>query len=122
LGASESRRLPGSGAGPSPDRMFLGAEGTLGVITGGWMHLQVRPRSKTSAEVEYPDLAAGVGAEAVQALALAQSGLLPAICRLFDAGKAILTARLSSGAGLFSSSASSRSTTQWTVRWSGQSK
>ena len=32
-GAWESRRLPGSGAGPSPDRMLLGSEGALGVIT-----------------------------------------------------------------------------------------
>ena len=29
-GVLESRRLPGSGAGPSPDRMFIGSEGTLG--------------------------------------------------------------------------------------------
>jgi alkyldihydroxyacetonephosphate synthase len=32
-GVWESRRLPGSGAGPSPDRMLIGSEGTLGVIT-----------------------------------------------------------------------------------------
>src|SRR3954462_1379943 len=32
-GAWQSRRLPGSGAGPSPDRMLLGSEGILGVIT-----------------------------------------------------------------------------------------
>ncbi len=29
-GEWESRRLPGSGAGPSPDRMLIGSEGTLG--------------------------------------------------------------------------------------------
>ncbi len=29
-GVSESRRLPGSGAGPSPDRLFLGSEGSSG--------------------------------------------------------------------------------------------
>ena len=29
-GTLETRRLPGSGAGPSPDRMFLGSEGILG--------------------------------------------------------------------------------------------
>ena len=29
----ESRRLPGSGAGPSPDRMVIGSEGILGVIS-----------------------------------------------------------------------------------------
>lgn len=32
-GVWESRRLPGSGAGPSPDRMLIGSEGILGVIT-----------------------------------------------------------------------------------------
>src|SRR5207253_1045333 len=40
-GAWESRRLPGSGAGPSPDRMLLGSEGTLGVITEAWMRRAV---------------------------------------------------------------------------------
>ena len=34
-GVWESRRLPGSGAGVSPDRMLAGSEGTLGVITRG---------------------------------------------------------------------------------------
>ena len=33
-GVLETRRLPGSGAGPSPDRMIIGSEGVLGVITG----------------------------------------------------------------------------------------
>ena len=36
-GAWASRRLPGSGAGPSPDRMLLGSEGILGVITEAWV-------------------------------------------------------------------------------------
>ena len=40
---SESRRLPGSGAGPSPDRLMIGSEGTLGIITEAWMRLQDRP-------------------------------------------------------------------------------
>ncbi len=94
-GVSESRRLPGSGAGPSPDRLFLGSEGTLGVITEAWMRLQDRPRWKVSAGVEFPDVTSG--AEAVRALA--QSGLFPANCRLLDAGEALLSARLSPGAG-----------------------
>ena len=94
-GVAESRRLPGSGAGPSPDRLFLGSEGTLGVITEAWMRLQDRPRWKASAGVEFPDLASG--ADAVRALA--QSGLFPANCRLLDAGEALLSASLSPGAG-----------------------
>src|SRR5437870_3754593 len=43
-GILETRRLPGSGAGPSPDRMFIGSEGTLGVISRAWMRLQPRPK------------------------------------------------------------------------------
>ena len=39
-GTIATRRLPGSGAGPSPDRMFIGSEGTLGIITEAWMRLQ----------------------------------------------------------------------------------
>ena len=40
--AGDQRVAPaaGSGAGPSPDRLFLGSEGTLGVITEAWMRLQ----------------------------------------------------------------------------------
>ena len=59
------------------------------------MRLQDRPRWKTSAGVEFPDLPAG--AEAVRALA--QSGLFPVNCRLLDAGEAMLSASLSAGAG-----------------------
>src|SRR5205823_242497 len=42
-GLWESRRLPGSGAGPSPDRMLLGSEGSLGVVTEAWIRVQPRP-------------------------------------------------------------------------------
>jgi alkyldihydroxyacetonephosphate synthase len=49
-GTLESRRLPGSGAGPSPDRMFIGSEGILGVITEAWMRLQDRPRFAPAAQ------------------------------------------------------------------------
>ena len=42
-GLWESRRLPGSGAGPSPDRMLIGSEGILGVITEAWMRVQAAP-------------------------------------------------------------------------------
>ena len=83
-GVSESRRLPGSGAGPSPDRMFLGSEGTLGIITEAWMRLQDRPVHRGSAAVHFTDLASG--AEAVRALS--QAALFPTNCRLLDPGEA----------------------------------
>ena len=87
-GVSESRRLPGSGAGPSPDRLFIGSEGTLGVITEAWMRLQQRPRFRASASVAFAGGDEGFrrGAQAVRAIA--QSGLYPANCRLLDAVEA----------------------------------
>ena len=86
-GSWESRRLPGSGAGPSPDRMLIGSEGTLGVITEAWVRVHERPEHKLSAAVRFGSFAAG--AEAVRALA--QSGLNPANCRLLDGAEAQLT-------------------------------
>jgi alkyldihydroxyacetonephosphate synthase len=82
-GVVETRRLPGSGAGPAPERLFLGSEGTLGVITEAWMRLQDRPtrRASTSVRFEGEDGFAR-GAEAVRALS--QTGLYPTNCRLLD--------------------------------------
>ena len=85
-GVWESRRLPGSGAGPSPDRMLLGSEGILGVVTEAWVRVQDRPRWRASASVRFPDFLSG--ARAVRALA--QSGLDPANCRLLDPYEAML--------------------------------
>lgn len=87
-GIAESRRLPGSGAGPSPDRMFLGSEGTLGVITEAWMRLQDRPRWRASASVRFTTYADGVAATRE----ISQSGLSPANCRLLDGNEAALSA------------------------------
>jgi alkyldihydroxyacetonephosphate synthase len=92
----ESRRLPGSGAGPSPDRMLIGSEGTLGVITEAWMRLQDRPRWKASAGVLFETFAAG--AEAVRALG--QSGLWPSNCRLLDEAEGALTLAAPDGRAL----------------------
>jgi alkyldihydroxyacetonephosphate synthase len=86
-GEWESRRLPGSGAGPSPDRMLIGSEGTLGVITEAWVRLQARPRWKLSCGVAFDDFVAG--AEAVRELS--QSGLHPSNCRLLDPTEAEVT-------------------------------
>jgi alkyldihydroxyacetonephosphate synthase len=86
-GVWESRRLPGSGAGPSPDRALLGSEGILGVITEAWVRVRPKPEHRASRGVRFPSFA--LGAEAVRALA--QSGLQPANCRLIDSTEAALT-------------------------------
>jgi alkyldihydroxyacetonephosphate synthase len=87
-GVLESRRLPASGAGPSPDRLMLGSEGSLGVIVEAWMRVFERPRFRASATLRFDDFAGA--AEAVRSLA--QSGLHPSNCRLLDANEALINA------------------------------
>jgi alkyldihydroxyacetonephosphate synthase len=86
-GTWESRRLPGSGAGPSPDRLLIGSEGILGVIADAWVRVRPRPRFKSSVSVEFDRFKRA--AEAVREIA--QSGLFPSNCRLLDAAEAELT-------------------------------
>ena len=86
-GTWESRRLPGSGAGPSPDRLLVGSEGTLGIITEAWVRVQPRPTHRASVGVRFPTFA--IGAECVRALS--QSGLHPSNCRLIDPAEARFT-------------------------------
>jgi alkyldihydroxyacetonephosphate synthase len=86
-GPWESRRLPGSGAGVSPDRMLAGSEGALGVIVEAWVRVQPRPTHRRSAGVRFADFAQAV--ECVRALS--QSGLHPANCRLIDRREARMT-------------------------------
>ncbi len=85
-GVLESFRLPGSGAGPSPDRMFIGSEGTLGIITEAWMRLRRRPAFRASTAARFADFYQA--AECVRAISQAQ--LYPANCRLVDADEACL--------------------------------
>ena len=95
-GIWESRRLPGSGAGPSPDRMLLGSEGILGLITEVWVRVQQRPRHKLSCGVAFDSFE--TGAEAVRELS--QSGLNPSNCRLLDATESEVTSAGPAGKAL----------------------
>jgi alkyldihydroxyacetonephosphate synthase len=91
-GVWESRRLPGSGAGPSPDRLLLGSEGALGVVTEAWLRAQPRPAHRWAAT------AAGSWAQGVDAVrAITQSGLRPAACRLLDPVEARLSGTRQTG-------------------------
>ena len=80
-GTWESRRLPGSGAGPSPDRALIGSEGILGTIAEAWVRVRPRPEFKASCGVEFDDFLAAAGASARSP----SRGCIPSNCRLLDA-------------------------------------
>ena len=80
----ETRRLPGSGAGPSPDRLVIGSEGIFGVISECWLRLQKRPRFRATAGVTFGGWEAGC--EAVRHIA--QAKLWPANLRILDPAEA----------------------------------
>ena len=92
----ESRRLPGSGAGPSPDRMIIGSEGTLGIISSCWLRLQKRPIFRASAGVLFPTWEAGT--EAVRAIV--QLKLHPANLRILDPVEAQIAAGVQDSSAL----------------------
>lgn len=85
-GALETPTVPASGAGPDANRLLLGSEGTLGIITEAWMRIRPRPVFRGGASVHFDDFARAVDATR----AVAQSGLFPANCRLLDAQEAFL--------------------------------
>ncbi len=76
----ESRRLPGSGAGPDPNRLVIGSEGILGIITEAWMRIQARPTFRATAGVTFPSWQAGY--EATRQIV--QAKLWPSNLRLLD--------------------------------------
>lgn len=92
-GGWESRRLPGSGAGISPDRMLLGSEGSLGVITETWLRVQPRPAARWAATLAAASFTEGC--EAVRAIM--HDGQFPATCRLIDPGESRVTGTLDTG-------------------------
>ncbi len=80
----ESRRLPGSGAGPSPDRMVIGSEGIFGIVTEAWMRIQRRPVFRATAGITFPSWEAGY--DAVRQIV--QAKLWPANLRILDPAEA----------------------------------
>jgi alkyldihydroxyacetonephosphate synthase len=71
----------------SADRILIGSEGALGIITEAWVRVRRRPVHRASTPVRFDDFMAG--AQAVRALS--QSGLYPTNCRLIDAREAEIT-------------------------------
>ena len=85
-GRWSSRRLPASGAGPSPDRLLLGSEGTLGVVTDAWVRVRPRPRFRAGTTVHFQGADDGFGCGLRGGPGAGAVG--PAACRLPAAGPA----------------------------------
>lgn len=86
-GTIASRRLPTSGAGPNPDRLFLGSEGALGIITEAWVRLHRRPTFRLSTTVRFGDYEKAVAAVRT----ISQANLYPANARLLEREEAQFT-------------------------------
>ena len=86
-GTIATRRLPTSGAGPSPDRLFLGSEGALGIITEAWVRLHRRPTFRLATTVRFGDYGKAVAA----VRAISQANLYPANARLIEREEARFT-------------------------------
>jgi alkyldihydroxyacetonephosphate synthase len=85
-GLFETRRLPASGAGPDPNRLVLGSEGALGVVTEAWVRVLRRPRFRASATVRFRAFERAAAAARV----IVQAGLAPANCRVLDEKEALI--------------------------------
>ena len=87
-GTLETRRLPGSGAGPSPDRLFIGSEGIFGVIAEAWMR---RPGAAAFPCGRRGAVRGFLHAAARAVRAIGQAGLYPSNCRILDPQEAYNT-------------------------------
>lgn len=89
-------RAPASAAGPALRELFLGSEGTLGVITEVVVSISPLPTARAYGAWAFPSFAAGEGA----LRELAQDGqraALPEVCRLSDEEETDLNFSLAGG-------------------------
>ena len=93
VGVAQSARVPASAAGPAPDRLWLGSEGILGVITEAWVRVQRVPQTMPKTAIRFDNYDDAV----VATRAIVQSGLRPANCRLLDPLEAMIGAGVTDG-------------------------
>ena len=81
VGLIETVGVPRHAVGPELTQLFVGSEGTLGVITRATLQLAPLPEERRFAAVSFPSIAAGTGAIR-RAL---QLGHRPSVVRMYDA-------------------------------------
>lgn len=80
----ETLPVPRHACGPDLAGLFIGSEGTLGVITAATVRIKPLPAARIFRALAFPDLAAGL--EAGQRMM--HDGLRPPVMRLYDAAAA----------------------------------
>jgi alkyldihydroxyacetonephosphate synthase len=71
---------PAAAAGPDLTQLFVGSEGTLGVITRVWLRAHPLPQHERRGAWSFPTFAAGIDA----CRRILQAGATPAVLRLYD--------------------------------------
>lgn len=79
-----TRRTPRASAGPDLRQLFLGSEGTLGVVTEAAFSLRPLPELRRGQAFSFPDL--GSGLEVIRRIL--RLGYRPPVVRLYDAFEA----------------------------------
>nr|WP_231635322.1 FAD-binding oxidoreductase [Luteipulveratus halotolerans] len=79
-GVVELRTTPATAAGPNPRQVFVGSEGTLGIITEATLRIKRQPEATLPDAWFFPDFASGAAALRL----MEQAGLHPDIARLSD--------------------------------------
>ncbi|MEN9803264.1 MAG: hypothetical protein RIS41_111 [Actinomycetota bacterium] len=72
---------PRAAAGPDLTQLFVGSEGTLGIVTRVWLRAHPSPASERRAAYAFRDFATGLDA----CRRIMQRGATPAVLRLYDA-------------------------------------
>ncbi|HSL73055.1 MAG TPA: FAD-binding oxidoreductase [Ilumatobacteraceae bacterium] len=74
---------PAAAAGPDLTQLFVGSEGTLGIITRAWLRTHPTPVHEQRAAFSFGSFAAGIEA----CRRILQAGATPAVLRLYDAAE-----------------------------------
>jgi alkyldihydroxyacetonephosphate synthase len=73
-------RAPRAATGPDLTQLFVGSEGTLGVITSAWLRVHPAPPAERRAAFALPDFESGLEACRL----IMRRGATPAVLRLYD--------------------------------------
>ena len=83
----ESKAVPRHSVGPDLRQLFIGSEGTLGIITEVTLRLFQIPEERRFRSVSFPDVHSGL--EAIRKIF--RIGILPSVVRLYDPEDAALS-------------------------------